>query len=84
LRAKRSAPLPASKTWRLFSITARAASIGLRMRHTAATAPARSVAPSIGRHRSPSVLNDEPRPALKSGSPRAHDRGGRRVRLIDI
>ena len=69
-RANASAPLPASNTCRLFSITARAASTGLRMRRTAATAPARSRSPSITEASisiSPSALKHEPRPALKSG-----------------
>src|SRR5258708_7589165 len=45
-RAKRSAPAPASRTCLPCSITSRAATIGFLMRRTAATPPARSVAPA--------------------------------------
>ena len=68
--AKRSAPAPISITCGESSITARASTIGLRTSVTPATAPARSVAPSMIEASSsclPSASNTAPLPALKCG-----------------
>src|SRR6266566_2956138 len=68
--ANASAPSPASRTCRDFSITSRASTIGFLMCFTPATAPARRVPPSITAASSsfvPALVNTAPLPALNRG-----------------
>jgi hypothetical protein len=70
-RAKASAPGPARSTWGVSSQTRRASTMGFLAVFTHATAPARSVVPSMqlaSISTSPALVRQLPVPALKVGS----------------